>query len=91
MEIMYWGTAVAALIGVWLNIHKNPACFVIWAFTNGMWVIADIQHGIYSQAVLQAIYLALSFYGMFRWDKERLPCGFSWYDAPCMRKEEKNG
>jgi nicotinamide riboside transporter PnuC len=64
---IYWLTAIAALIGVWCNIHRNVACFWIWSITNAIWVVADIRHGIYPQAVLQFIYFNLAIYGIWKW------------------------
>ncbi len=54
MEVFYWVTAVAALVGVWLNIHGQRACFAIWAVTNATWTVVDYLQGIYAQAALQA-------------------------------------
>ena len=50
MTVVYWLTAVAALVGVWLNIHRRVECFWIWTATNAVWVYADLRHGIYAQA-----------------------------------------
>ena len=51
---IHWATAVAALVGVYLNIKLCVACFYIWAVTNAIWVVIDVQHGIHAQAALQA-------------------------------------
>jgi nicotinamide mononucleotide transporter len=67
VSAVFWLTAVAALVGVVLNIHRHVACFWIWAATNAVWVYADIAHGIYPQAALQAVYFALSVYGIWKW------------------------
>ena len=68
---IYWVTSVAALLGVWLNIRKHVGCFYLWAFSNAVWVYADLTHGIYPQAALQAVYLALSFVGIWKWSDRR--------------------
>ena len=65
--ILYWITALIALIGVWLNIRKNVTCFYLWAGTNATWAYVDFTHGIYSQAALQATYFALSIVGIWKW------------------------
>jgi len=65
--MLYWLTSIAALIGVWFNIRKHVACFWIWAFTNAVWVYADIQHDILPQAALQFVYFLLSIYGIWKW------------------------
>jgi nicotinamide mononucleotide transporter len=70
MDIIYWFTSALALIGVWLNIKKNVACFWIWAFTNATWAYADAMHDLLPQAALQAIYCLLSVYGIVKWSTE---------------------
>lgn len=69
MEALYWLTAAAALLGVWLNIYGRRACFAIWALTNAVWAVVDFAHGIYAQGVLMSVYFALSIYGLWRWGK----------------------
>lgn len=70
MTAFYWLTAAASLLGVWLNIHRHVACFWIWAATNATWAYADAAHGLAPQAVVQAIYFALSIYGIARWGRD---------------------
>ncbi len=65
--LLHWLTAGAALFGVWLNIHHRRACFAIWAVTNAIWAIVDFRHGLPAQGALQAVYFALSLYGLWRW------------------------
>ena len=67
MDLLYWLTSAAALIGVWLNIKKHSACFAIWAVTNLIWLQVDFARGIYPQAALQGVYCLLSFYGLITW------------------------
>ena len=66
---IHWLTAIAALVGVWLNIRRCVVCFYIWAVTNAMWMYIDVVHGIYAQGVLQGIYFGLSLYGIVQWTK----------------------
>jgi hypothetical protein len=67
---MYWLVSLAALVGVWLNVRKQVACFYIWSVTNAVWTYADWIHGLHAQAALQAAYFALSIWGIVRWRKE---------------------
>ena len=69
--VIYWLTSLAALVGVWLNIKKCASCFVIWAATNAVWTYVDLVHGIYPQAALQAVYCALSVYGICCWTRKK--------------------
>ena len=70
-EAVYWATAIASLVAVWLNIKKLPACFWIWACTNAVWCYADATHGLTSQAMLQAAYFFLSVHGIRTWGNRR--------------------
>src|SRR5262249_17667445 len=71
---IYWITAVASLLAVWLNIRHCGACFWIWSVTNAIWMYADVVHGLMPQAIVQGIYLALSFYGITAWrNREEAP------------------
>ncbi len=70
--VVYWSTALLALVGVWLNIHGRRACFAIWHVTNATWAVIDFVHGIYAQAAIQAVYFFLSIYGLLKWAE----CGF---------------
>ncbi len=67
MEAVYWVTARASLVAVWLNIKQRAVCFAIWAVTNATWAAVDYLHGIYAQATLQLVYLGLSIYGLLKW------------------------
>ena len=67
METIYWITALAALIGVWLNVQKHVACFWIWTVTNAAWAWVDYQHGIHAQAALHVVYFCLAVYGIRKW------------------------
>jgi hypothetical protein len=70
MNELYWLVSLAALVGVWLNIRKQVACFYLWSVTNAIWTYADWMHGLRAQAALQAAYFALSIWGIVRWRKE---------------------
>jgi nicotinamide mononucleotide transporter len=67
--MLYWLVSIAALAGVVLNIKKHVACFYVWAFTNAVWVFADLEHGLHAQAALMAVYFALSIYGIRKWSR----------------------
>jgi len=67
--VLYWLVSMAALLGVWLNIRRHVACFWIWLGTNSVWTYADLVHDLYAQAALQAVYVALSLYGIWTWSR----------------------
>lgn len=62
-----WALTILSIIGVILNIKRHKACFIIWAFTNFAWMVVDWWHGLYSQAVLFAIYFCLAIWGLKEW------------------------
>ena len=70
MDTLYWLTALAALVGVWLNIQRKVLCFWIWTVTNATWVYVDLRHGIHAQAALQLVYFGLAIYGIVIWNRE---------------------
>ena len=69
MEAVYWATAIASLVAVWLNIKKHVACFAVWAVTNATWAVVDLLYGIHPQAALQLGYIAQSIYGLVKWTR----------------------
>ena len=69
IDALFWVVSAASLIGVFLNIHKNAACFWIWAVTNATWAVADLAHGLPQQAAVQAVYFGLSIYGIVKWKR----------------------
>ena len=73
MDFLYWGTAIASLIAVWLNIRKIRWCFLIWAFSNAIWTVADFRHDLLPQAALQFVYFNLSLYGIWKWSTKGEP------------------
>ncbi len=70
--MLYWLTAAASLVGVWLNIRKLRSCFAVWLVCNGIWAVADFAHGLPAQAALQAVYFGLSIYGLYSWRAPQL-------------------
>lgn len=62
-----WAITVASLIGVVLNIHKNRACFYIWAVTNFSWMVYDWRIGAHEQSALFAVYFVLAIWGIIKW------------------------
>ena len=69
MSLLYFGTSVASLAGVWLNIRKNRASFAIWSVTNAIWAVADFTHGLPEQGALHLTYLVLAIHGLSAWRK----------------------
>ncbi len=62
-----WGLTAISLVGVVLNIYKDPLCFWLWVVSNFLWCVVDWRRRIYSQAVLMGIYCALAIWGIWTW------------------------
>ena len=69
--MIYWLTALAALLGVWLNIRRHVACFYIWTVTNAVWAVLDWSHDLHAQAALMTVYLGLSIWGIWKWSQPK--------------------
>lgn len=62
-----WFLAFIAIIGVILNIRKQPSGFVFYTISNIGWVVVNIQHKIYAQAFLFTVFTGLAMYGWYSW------------------------
>ncbi len=65
-----WLVSALSLTGVVLNIYHRRECFVIWALTNGVWVVYDWKIGAYEQAALFGVYWLLAIWGLIKWKKK---------------------
>jgi nicotinamide riboside transporter PnuC len=64
-----WVLAGVSLIGTYLNIKKHRTCFIIWGFTNALWVFYDTSIGALAQAALMFCYFVLAVHGFYEWKK----------------------
>lgn len=69
-NIYTWVATVIALTGTVLNCKKKKFCFVVWVFTNSMWLAWDLYNGTISRAFLDLVQLLLSIYGIYEWNKD---------------------
>ncbi|MBD3264434.1 MAG: hypothetical protein GF375_04955 [Candidatus Omnitrophica bacterium] len=67
LDIIGWFTAGLSLTGNWFVIKKHWLGFLLWIIANTIWVIIDINIGIYSQAGLFAAFNVLAVIGMVTW------------------------
>jgi len=65
-----WIITLVSIVGVVANIYKKSWCFILWLFTNGIWVIIDFRAGLYAQAFLFGVYLLLAIWGLYKWSAE---------------------
>lgn len=64
---MTWLLTAISLFGNWLNCRKVRACFVLWIACNLGWTWIDITGGVYSRAILDAVQIGFSIYGLWKW------------------------
>ena len=64
-----WIMSALSIIGAVLNAKGKVSGFYFWIVANLAWVAYDISIGLYSQAVLFAVYTVISAWGIYQWRK----------------------
>ncbi len=70
MENLSWILVMVSLLGNFFVIKKNVIGQWLWTFGNMGWIAYDIYLEAYPQAVLFAVYLGMSIWGIYLWNKE---------------------
>ncbi len=71
LTIATWVLTAVSLTGTVLNVKKIKYCFYIWTASNASWFIYDLYIGLYSRAVLDAVYLGLAIWGIYAWRSKK--------------------
>ena len=66
-ELVMWMLAGLSIFGVVLNVHKDPAGFLVWMFTNACWAVIDFRKNLYAQSFLFVVYFFLALWGWISW------------------------
>lgn len=66
-----WLITLASILGTIANIYKKRWCFIVWLFTNSIWMAVDFYQGLYAQAFLFAVYAMLAVWGLVQWKEEK--------------------
>ncbi len=71
-ELVMWILAGLSIFGVVLNVHKDPAGFLVWMFTNACWAVIDftkafIRSGVPVRCVLFLGLVGLDQLGKMNW------------------------
>ena len=66
---MTWLMVLLGLVGTWLNVEKNPLCFVLWMLSNTYLAIHNLAIREYAQAALFGVYLGFAVMGYRRWTR----------------------
>ena len=64
---MSWILMILALIGVILNIRKDPRGFIVWIVSNAGWVAYDVYIQEYAAAVMFIVFTGTSVWGYIKW------------------------
>ena len=75
MTVFIWSLTALSLVGVILNIFKQPACFVIWILTNACWALITLgvargrlkPVSVLPMFPLYVTYFALAWWGFLKW------------------------
>lgn len=70
---MEWTAVVLSTIGIIFNVKQRRICFLLWLVANVLWIIVDVEKGLYGQAALFVLYTGISIWGWFDWKKKGLP------------------
>ena len=78
LELFGYFAAFVSLVGIILNAQKKMACWVIWLFSNVMWITYSAIEGDFPSIVLWTLFSVFNVYGWIQWRK----------DAKRIRQEE---
>jgi len=70
LTIISWVNALASIIGNILIIKKKRSGFLVWVFSNIIWIIVDCSVGLYSQAALFVVFTIIVIYGFIKWKED---------------------
>ncbi|WP_432734947.1 nicotinamide riboside transporter PnuC [Maridesulfovibrio sp. FT414] len=58
---------VTGLIYIFLSVRQNSLCWPFGIISVGIWMVVVFQGRLYSDAILQFVYVVLGFYGWHQW------------------------
>lgn len=62
-----WFFTIITIIAAFLNVFKNPICFILWIIADIGFFIRNYVLKDYAQATLWLVYLILSIFGLIAW------------------------
>lgn len=69
MNLLPYAVTLLAIVGTVANAFQKRWCFGIWLCTNAFWVVFNIIHASYAQAILYTFNFAMAIIGLVRWKK----------------------
>lgn len=67
MEIVGYIATMVALLGVVLNVKKQPVCFVLWCGSNLTFTIINLYQNRYYEVVLFSVQFVIAVWGLHEW------------------------
>ena len=62
---------IFGIAGVWLTVRENILCFPVGIVNVSLYALLFFQSKLYSDAILQIIYIGLLIYGWYEWIQKR--------------------
>lgn len=62
--------AFLSMVGTIANSFQKKWCFYIWGITNSFWIIYNVAHKQYAQALLYIFNLTTCIIGLIKWQKK---------------------
>ena len=69
MTTWSWIFTSIALIGAYLNAHKNKLCWPVWCLSNSGFIIINISRQMWPEVVLFCMFTATSIIGWRKHDE----------------------
>lgn len=58
---------IVAIIGTYLNLLKDPACFILWGGANTVFIWAAFKENQRWSVMVFSVYLAMAMIGLWSW------------------------
>jgi hypothetical protein len=71
LEMVGWFASILSIAGALLNAWQNRWGFVLWIFSNTVWMIWAIYMEVWSMIPMYALFTAISFIGMWKWSRAK--------------------
>lgn len=65
-----WMGTILMLVGNGLNIKKKLSGFVLWVIANIIFLICDLNNGVYSRALLDVVQGTICVWGIIEWKSQ---------------------
>ena len=70
LELFGYLATFVSLVGIVLNSKKKMACWIVWLFSNIMWIIYSAIEGDVPSISLWILFSIFNIYGWIQWRKD---------------------